>query len=140
VLEDRERGLGAMQERIARACEIVSLECRNDLAIGFRRELLHRVARRPLMTMTARGVVLRGIDASCEQCLERRIDARTAERAFHERVEAEGGKMPFVEDDRMAQIDRARVVRLIRHEIEQRLSPGAVARVPFREACGVRHT
>ena len=43
VLEDRERGLGAVQQRIARAIEIVALQRRAHAAIGFRSKLPHRV-------------------------------------------------------------------------------------------------
>ena len=97
----------------------------------------------PLTLAPAGGstaLVLRGIDASREERFERRIDARPAERTFDQRVEAECRKVALVEHDRMPQIDRPRVVRLVRYEIEQPLRPRAVARIPIRDECGVRHT
>ena len=39
--------------------------------------------------------------------------ALAAERPLDQRVEAEGRKVPFVEDDRMPQIDRPTVIRLV---------------------------
>ena len=50
------------------------------------------------------------IDPARENRLEPRIDARSAQRLLHERVEAERRQVPFVEHNRMAQRDRPLVV------------------------------
>ena len=44
--------------------------------------------------------------------------------------------MAFVEDDRMPQIDRPAVVRLVGDEIEERARSCAVPRVPVGEEAG----
>ena len=48
--------------------------------------------------------------------------------ALDQRVEAERRQVAFVEDDRMAEIDRPAVVRLVGYQIEQRARTRAVAR------------
>jgi hypothetical protein len=79
------------------------------------------------------------VDASSKQRFEPGIDARTAERAFHERIEAERWQVAFVERDRVPQINRTRVVRGVGDEIEQRGRARPVARVPLLEEGGRGH-
>ncbi len=119
VLEDREGGFRAIEQRMARLIEVGVLERIEHLTVGFSRKALDEVARGPPFPRIPHdggrapvGVVR--IDASREQRLETLVDARPAQTALHQRVEAEGRQMALVEDDRMAQRDRAAVVRLSR--------------------------
>jgi hypothetical protein len=73
------------------------------------------------------------VDAAREQRFEPGVDARPAEPFLDQRVEAEPGEMPFVEDDRMAERDRLAVIRLFSQQIEQRARPRAVLQVPGDE-------
>ena len=134
VLEDGERGLRAMQQRIARPIEVLALQRRAHAAIGFRSELPHRCrATATGVRRLASGLILRRIDAAREQRFQTGVDAGAAERAFDEGVEAERRQVAFVEDDRMAEVDGPAVVRLVGNQIEQRLRSRAVARVPLAE-------
>ena len=72
------------------------------------------------------------IDAARKQLLEPRVDARAAERFFHQRVEAESREMALVEHDRMTQRDRLRVIRVVCEEVEQRARARAVPAVPCK--------
>jgi hypothetical protein len=120
VLEDRERGFRPMQKRVARPIEVVALQRRTHPAIGFGSELPHRVARRPPLRGASPGLILRRIDAAREQAFKPGVDAGAAQRAFDEGVETERRQVAFVEDDRMAEVDRPAVVRLVGNQIEQR--------------------
>src|SRR4051812_36930469 len=64
---------------------------------------------------------VRRIDSPREQLLQSLVDSAAMERALDERVEAEGGQVAFVKDNRMPQIDRLTVVRLFCQQIEQQL-------------------
>jgi hypothetical protein len=75
----------------------------------------------------AARLFLRRIDPSSEERFERRVDARAAERSLDERIEAERRQVAFVENDRMPEIDRARVVRLVGQEVEERTGTCPVA-------------
>ena len=79
------------------------------------------------------------IDPAREDRLQPRIDARSAERLLHERVEAEGRQVPFVEHDRMAQLDRLLVVDVGLEQIEQRPRARAVAPVPGDGGPAIQH-
>ena len=75
-------------------------------------------------------------NAAREQQFEPFVGAAQAEAALQKGNHAERGKMPFVEHDRIAQRNRARVVRVGIDEIEQRTGPLAVAAVPCGELSG----
>jgi hypothetical protein len=74
------------------------------------------------------------VDPSGEDRLEMLVDSATPERALHERVHRKGRKVPLVEDHRIAQLDRARVVRRVVEEIEERPRPGAAAAESVEDA------
>ncbi len=95
VLEHGKRGLSPVEERMAGLFEGGVRECVEDVPVGFLGEALDDVAVGPPVSAVARrrwpvagGFVW--IDAAREQRLEPRVDARSAEAALHERVEAEG--------------------------------------------------
>ena len=55
------------------------------------------------------------------------------ERLLHQRVEAEGRQMPFVEHDRMPERDRLTVVGIVGEQIEEHPRSLAVAAIPGNE-------
>src|SRR4029078_2396414 len=76
-------------------------------------------------------LILRRIDAACEQCFESGVDAGALQRALDQCVETESRDVALVEDDRMAEVDRPAVIRGVSDEIEQRLRSRAIARIPL---------
>jgi hypothetical protein len=139
VLENREHCFGAIEEQMPRPFEIVVLERGHDPRVGLVRKGAHFGAERPAAALVAARVRLRlvRIDAAREQRFERCIDAGPAEPLLDQRIEAEAGQVPFVEHQRMAERDRPRVVRLVGDEVEQRLRPRAVARVPVDQVLSI---
>ena len=133
VLEDRERRLRVIEQRVPWTIELLARERIGDLPIRFVDERLHHRSARPQTARLVRRVRLVRIDAAREQLLELRIDARTAERALHERVEAERRQMAVIEDDRLPQMNRPAVIGLLGEEVEQRTRPLAVAQVRINE-------
>ena len=139
VLENREHGLGAVQQRMARLIDVAVEQRVDHLAIGLIRKRMDFVARRPSIAtispstcpalpstatrpLPPPGALVR-IDPAREEILQPRIDARAAEPLLDQRVEAEAGQVAFVEHDRMAQRDRAAVVGLFVEQIEERARP-----------------
>src|SRR5205814_1554562 len=80
-----------------------------------------------------------GIDASGEQGLEPRVDARQAECPPKQRIEAKRGQVPFVKHDGMPKRDRLAVVRLVCNQIKNLARPRAVSAVPIEKRCSRRH-
>jgi hypothetical protein len=85
------------------------------------------------MSGASSRLILGRIDTAREQRFECGVDAGAAKRALDQCVEAESRQVAFVEDDRMAEVDGPAVVRRVCNEIEQRLRPRAVTRVPITE-------
>ncbi len=138
VLEDREGGIRALEQRMTGPIEVGVLEGIQHLTVGFGGKVLDEIAGGPpssrITKMAGRVPLgLMRIDASSEQRFKADVDARPAQTALHERVEAEGRQMALVKDDRMAQRDRAAVVRLFADQVEERLRPRAVAHIPVGE-------
>jgi sulfur carrier protein len=138
VLENREHRLGAIEQRPSGLFDAAIRNRVDDAAVGFGGEGADLVARRPAFRLarSARPGFSR-IDAAGEEQLQIRIDARQAEPFLHERVEAEGRQMAFVEHDGMTQIDRPAVIRIVDQEIEQRARTGAIAAVPLQGGAAV---
>ena len=103
VFEDREHGVGAIEQRIAWPHELLVFERVDHARVGFLDKRAYRSPRRPLRVPSAIRLRFVRIDASREQRLEPRVDAGPAERLLHEGVEAEARQVAVVEDDRMAQ-------------------------------------
>ena len=122
VLEDAQRRFTAMEQGIIRLIDIVVRQRIQHLLVGPGGKRLDLLASRPLGIRRGlrRGSRLFRIDAACEQRLEAGVDARATEPAFHERVETEGGEMPLIEHDRLAERDRPDVVRPVIQQIEER--------------------
>ena len=119
VFDDGEHRLRAVEQRMPRTIELDVRENILEPAIRLLDVRDHRVTRGPRRAQRiARHLVL-GIDAPREQHLERRVNPIASERLLDQRVDAEGGQMPLVENDGIAQRDGAAVVRLGGHEIEQ---------------------
>jgi hypothetical protein len=80
-----------------------------------------------------------GIDPAREERFQPRVDARAAERLLDQRVEAEPRQVPFVEHNRMAQLDRPLVIDAGVEEIEQRARARAVPPVPGDGRFAIKH-
>ena len=80
------------------------------------------------MSGASSRLILRRIDAACEQGFQRGVDAGATKRALDQCVETESRDVAFVEYDRMAEVDRPAVVRGVCDEIEQRLRSRAYGR------------
>jgi hypothetical protein len=70
------------------------------------------------MSGASSRLILRWIDAACEQRFQGGVDARTAQCALDQRVETESRDVAFVKDDRMTEVDRPTVICGVCHEIE----------------------
>ena len=138
VLEDHEDRLGPVEQRVAGAIDVAVRQRIDHALVRLLRELPYHAAARPALAV-ARGIrrgrpVCRRVDAAREQPFEHRIDAGPAERGLHQRVEAERGHVPLVEDERMSKGDGLAVVRvLVLQEIEQEMGSLAIAAVPRGE-------
>ena len=140
VLENREHRFAAIEQRVARAIDVGIREGAEHLMIRFLGELMHDLPRRPRRVgdRFLRTCRLVRIDPAREERFETAVDARAAERLLHERVEAERWQVAFVEDDRMAQRNRLRVVGLVVDEVEERARSRAVAAIPVDERRAVQ--
>ena len=69
---------------------------------------------------------------------ERRVDARPAQPPLDQRVEAESREVALVEHEWMPQRNGPRVIRLVGHEIEQRLRSRAITRVPVDQLLSIQ--
>ena len=139
MLENREHGLGAIEQRMSGLVNVCSFKGVHDTAVGFRGKLPDYAAMRPGTPAFVRpGPGLVGIDAAREQSLEPCVDARLAERALDQGVEAEAREMALVEDERMPEGYRSRVICRVIEEIEQRRGTFPVAPVLTDELIAVR--
>ena len=132
VLEDGKHRLGAIEQRMPRSIEVVAFERIDHQTIGFVREGVHDLTRRPTArpSRPPRPTRFVRVDPAREKRFEPFVDASPAERFLDERVEAERRQVPFVEHDRMAQRDRLAVVRVLGDDVEERTRTGAVAAIP----------
>ena len=120
VLEYRKRGFGPIEQRVAGLIQIRMSKRRNHAPIRLVGELTHVGTLRPVHGVSRLVIAFRRIDAAREERLEPFVDARLAEPAVDQRVEAECRQVPFVEDERVALGDRPLVIRLVGHEVENR--------------------
>ena len=162
VLEDGEHRFGAIEQWMARALEICPAKCVEHAPVGFRREGQHFVTGRParltscpsrlscLSRLSCPSGLVR-VDAACKQRLEARVDTGPAQPFLHQRIEAEGRQVSFIEHDRVAQRDRPLVIGPVpdntarparaarRDEIEERPGALAVAPVPGNHRLAIHH-
>ena len=110
----------------------------NDIDVVVYSEFPDLAARRPRRRLGAIGrcPIVR-IDPAGKQVFEALVDARMSEAFLDERVEAERRQVPLVEDDRMPESDRARVVGVRPDEIEQLFRAQPVATIPVDNLCAV---
>ena len=122
VLEDAQRRFTTVEQGIVRLIDVIVRQRIQHLLVGPGGKRLDLLASGPLGIRRGlrRGSRLFRIDATGEERLEVGVDARVAEPAFHERVETEGGEMPLIEHDRLAERDRPDVVRPVIQQIEER--------------------
>ena len=112
VLDDREHGLRPIEQRVARTVELGVREGFFEPAVRFLDVREHPVTGWPRGAQrVARHLVLR-VDAARKEHLECRVDSFVSECLLDQRVDAEGGEVPLVEDDGIAQRDGTAVVRL----------------------------
>jgi hypothetical protein len=150
VLEDGERRLGAVEQRAVRLVDVRVQNRLEHLTVRLVRKGPHLLARRPRACarlqrhaparagrVRALGPACRGgdgllvrIDAAGEERLQAGVDAGPPQPLLHERVEAEGGQMPVVEDNRMPERDWLRVVGLVGEQVEDRPRTFAVPAIP----------
>src|SRR3954464_4938837 len=79
------------------------------------------------------------IDTAREQRLQRFVDARPAEGFLNQGVEAEAGKVSFVEDNRVPQGNRPAVIRCLSDGVKQQPAPFPVAPVPVEQHTSLRY-
>ena len=136
MLENGERRFRAVEQAGVRAARCRRWPAPRHAAVGFLGELPDLVTRRP--PARVRGTRSAASD-SCGSMPRANnvsrwaIDARLAEPALHERVEAESRQVTFVEHQRMAERNRPRVVGLVPDEIEEHLGSLAIPGVPVEE-------
>src|SRR5947207_2904500 len=70
------------------------------------------------------------VDAPREQRLEPLVDARSAERFFYQRVEAETRQVSIVENHGMPEVDGTLVIDVFGEHVEQRSRAVAVTLIP----------
>ena len=135
MFENGVRRFRAVEQGVSRLLDVGVGQRREHAAVGFLGKPPDLFSRRPSLArvrVTSRVGFVR-VDAAREQRLEMRIDARLAEPALHQRVEAESRQVSFVEHQRMAERDRPRVVGLVPDEIEEHLRSLAIPCVPVEE-------
>ena len=131
VLEDAIRRFRAVEQRVAGALDVARGKRVEHLAVRFGRELPHdgsRAASRPRRHRPVPACDSCGSMPRAKSCSSRCVDARTAQPTLHERVEAERRQVALVEHDRVAKGDRARVIRLGREQVEERLERARLSR------------
>ena len=132
VFERRVEGLRPLHRRTI-LVELCLLERAHDGFIRARPEREHFVARRPFRFRTAprhRGIYAVGIDSAFEELFQPRINRCAAKPSPQKREDAEGGQVSFVEDDRITQRDRPRIVRGRIDEVKNRAGTRPVAAIP----------
>src|SRR5579863_2275857 len=97
VFEDGKHRFPAIEQRIARAIELIMCQTCDNLAIGLSGEITNDLTGWPAIVHRRSASCSVRIDASREQALEAVVDRRTSKRPLHERVETEGRQMAFVE-------------------------------------------
>jgi len=112
MFEEREYGLGAIEEGMSRPIEVGVRQGINHAMVDLVDKRPNLATGRPGLSGLSASLIVR-IDAAGEQCLEPRIDARSAKGPLDQRIEAEAGQMAFVKDDRMPQRNRLSVIRFI---------------------------
>ena len=120
VLDDREHRLRAIEQRMPRPLELGRRE-----RVFERGDPIPRRTRSPARA-TATSARSESPGTSCSGSMPRAKSTSSAgsmpgspERLLEQRVHAEGGQVPLVEHDRIAQRDRPAVVRLGRNQVEQ---------------------
>ena len=77
------------------------------------------------------------IDATRKQLFEPFVDALTPKTFLHERVEAEGRQVTFVEHHRVAERDGAGIIGVRTNEVEEFTRPLPVSAVPIYELLAI---
>ena len=115
MLQDGEDPLAAMHDTVRLPVDRRGGERRQDRRVRPRDVALHRLARRPGIAGRRRGGGTVGrIDAAREKRFQLAIDPGVSEPPLQQRVDREGGDVAVVEDHRVPELDRVRVVRLWR--------------------------
>ena len=134
----------AVEERIARPLEVRVLQRIEHLPVGFRGELLKRLASRPSASRAFRIVQPCVPPIRADRCRARtafrggrRCSAWPSPR-FTRVLKLKAGQMALVENNRVAQIDRTPVVGVFADQIEQRLRPRTVAPIPVDQGLASR--
>ena len=127
VFEDRPERARLIQHRIAGALEIGGRNRLLDQAVGRLDVLLHFGPRRPRrVSARDRSRLALGIDAAREDRFEVFVDAPPSERLLDQGVHGERRDVPLVENNRIAQRDRALVIDRFVEQVEQRAGPAPV--------------
>ena len=141
VLEDRERGFGAVEERMPGSIEVGVLRARRAPDGRLRRRTARTASREGQSASRRLAPALRPRSRADRSRARRAPRAArrcsAAQRALHECVEAERRQMAFVEDNRMTKRDRPTVVGLVGEQVEDLARPQPVAAVTVDHVCQV---
>jgi len=133
VFEDGVDGLPLVEQRVSALLDGSVRQDVEDARVALIGEALDLVARGPFEASAIGGRLVLRIDATREELLEPFVDALAAEPLLHERVEAEGRQVTFVEDHWMPQGDGTGIVGLRTDEVEECTRSLPVATVPTCE-------
>jgi hypothetical protein len=126
--------LGATKHRAIAALDVRTFECRYDAPIALEGKGVDSVARRPIVTTVALGVVERtGVDSALEETLHTLVDLRFTKGTIAERIEAERRNVAFIENERVAQGKRPVVVGIVVQQAEELRRSTAVGAVALDE-------